>query len=93
MTHDDERTPEQEARAAAEADPSPRYADGRPEYHRHFAQYDIHTDEGCPNPGTRRRVYAFDHDTLDAHEAHIRANERAKAYDVVVAVAKARQRS
>jgi hypothetical protein len=92
MTHDDERTPEQEARAAAEADPSPRYADGRPKYHRHFAQYDIHTDEDCTQPSTRRRIYVFDSETLDEHEAHIRADERAKAYDDVVAIAKARRR-
>jgi hypothetical protein len=91
--NDDEAgmTPEQITRQVAESDPSPRYYDGRPKYHRHFAEYDIHTDEGCPNPGTRRRVYVFDQDALDAHEAHIRADERAKAYDIVVAIAKARQ--
>jgi hypothetical protein len=89
----DEETPEQAVRRAAESDPSPYYADGRPKYHRHFAQYDIHTDETCDTSGAQRRVYVFDDDALDEHEAHIRADERAKAYDIVVAIAKAQRRS
>jgi hypothetical protein len=94
--NDDEAgmTPEQITRQVAESDPSPRYHDGRPKYHRHFAEYDIHTDEGCTRPASSwRRVYVFDQDALDAHEAHIRADERAKAYDIVVAIAKAQRRS
>jgi len=87
---EDRVTPEQEARRAAEADPAPVYADGRPKYHRHFAEWDVHTDRGCEKPSTPRRVYVFDEDALDAHEAHIRANERAKAYDDVIATLRGR---
>jgi len=87
-------TPEREARNAAEADPSPRYPDGRPKYHRHFAEYEIHTDESCTKPSTRTRtrVYVFDGEDLDAHEAHVRANERAKAYDDIAAIQNAMKR-
>ena len=70
-------TPEQEARAAAERDPSPRYDDGRPKMHRHFAEFAVHLDEECDRPSTRRRVYLFDTDELEAHEAWIA--ERAEA--------------
>lgn len=85
-------TPEQEARNAAEADPSPRYPDGRPKYHRHFAEYEIHTDEGCTKSSTPRRVYVFEEEDLVMHEAHVRANERAKAYDDIVAIQNAMRR-
>lgn len=69
-------TPEQAARYNAEQDLSTRYADGRPKMHRHFAEYDAHPDEACDRPGTRRRVYVFDTEYLDAHEAHITVRER-----------------
>lgn len=87
---DDERTPKQAVRAAAEADPSPFYADGRPKYHRHFGDHNIHFDAACDTAGAQRRVYVFDDDALDEHEAHIRANERSKVYDEIVAIANAR---
>jgi hypothetical protein len=87
-------TPEQVARQAAESDPSPYYADGRPKYHRHFADDHIHRDHDCTRPaGSWRRVYVFDWEDLDEHETRIRANERAKAYDDVVAIAKAQRRN
>lgn len=85
-------TPEQEARDAAERDTSTRYADGRPKYHRHFAEYNIHTDEDCAKSSTRTRVYVFDDDYLDEYDAHIRADERAKAYDDVIAIQNTRKR-
>jgi hypothetical protein len=39
-------------------------------YHRHFANGEIHRDDGpeCTQPGTPRRVYVFDADVLDEHE-------------------------
>lgn len=85
-------TPEQEARNAAEADTSLRYADGRPKYHRHFGDFEVHLDERCTQPSTTRRVYVFDAEYLDEHEAHIRADERARAYDDVIAIQNAMKR-
>jgi hypothetical protein len=40
-------------------------------YHRHFASDAVHRDGGpeCDQPGTPRRVYVFDPDALDEHEA------------------------
>ena len=40
-------------------------------YHRHFASDAIHRDGGpeCDQAGSPRRVYGFDPDALDAHEA------------------------
>lgn len=69
-------TPEQRARAEAEANPSPLYEDGRPKMHRHAASFDVHRDDECSrgvlDDGTwttsRRRVYVFDAEDLDAHE-------------------------
>jgi hypothetical protein len=39
-------------------------------FHRHFASDAIHRDDGpeCDQPGTPRRVYAFDDDALEEHE-------------------------
>lgn len=39
-------------------------------FHRHFANDAVHRDGGpeCDQPGTPRRVYVFDADTLDEHE-------------------------
>lgn len=82
---------EQVVRASAEADPSPRYTDGRPKYHRHFGDYEIHIDESCTSSSTRTRVYVFDAEYLDEHEAHIRADERAKAYDDVRTIQNAKR--
>jgi hypothetical protein len=78
--------PEQAARDEIERDPSPSYADGRPKMHRHFAEFEVHSDEKCDRASSWRRVYVFDADTLDAHEAHIRADERARAYDDVISI-------
>lgn len=69
-------TPEQKARDEAERDPTPRYEDGRPKYHRHFGDYAIYTDEECQNPATPRRVYVFDAEDLDRHEQFIIARTR-----------------
>lgn len=76
-------TPEEEARAAFEADPAPLYPDGRPKMHRHGGQHAIHRDDEC-NDGlyisedgavrwttSRRRVYVFDDDYLTEHERFI----------------------
>jgi hypothetical protein len=40
-------------------------------YHRHFGSDAVHRDGGaeCDQPGTPRRVYVFDPDALDEHEA------------------------
>jgi hypothetical protein len=42
-------------------------------FHRHFANDAIHRDGGpeCDQPGTPRRVYVFDPDTLSEHERHV----------------------
>lgn len=64
-------TPEQEARAEAEASGSDKYDDGRPKMHRHFGQFDIHRDDQCQTRPSRRRVYVFDEDSLAEHERFI----------------------
>jgi hypothetical protein len=42
-------------------------------YHRHFGSDAVHRDGGpeCDQPGTPRRVYVFDPDVLDEHEAAV----------------------
>ena len=44
-------------------------------YHRHFGSDAVHRDGGpeCDQPGTPRRVYVFDPDALDEHEAAVAA--------------------
>lgn len=69
--HDDDRTPFQIDRDSA-GETGTRPGKWGP-YHRHFASDAIHRDGGseCDQPGTPRRVYVFDPDALDAHEAAV----------------------
>ena len=70
MTDTDDRTPFQVDRDRAERTGTLPEGWGH-FHHRHFASDAIHRDGGpeCDQPGTPRRVYVFDPDTLDAHEA------------------------
>lgn len=61
-------TPEQRHRQSEETNGSPRYSDGRPKYHRHFAEYTVHADEDCRRPSRWIRVYVFDAEDLERHE-------------------------
>jgi hypothetical protein len=65
-TSEEFRTPWQDARDEAERTGTWSWGP----FHRHFANDAIHRDGGpeCDQPGTPRRVYVFDADTLDAHE-------------------------
>jgi hypothetical protein len=62
------RTPFQIARDRAEETGT--WPESWGPYHRHFCNDAIHRDGGpeCDQPGTPRRVYVFDDDTLDVHE-------------------------
>lgn len=64
----DIRTPWQADRDRAER--TGRHPESWGPFHRHFANDAIHRDGGpeCDQPGTPRRVYLFDPDTLHAHE-------------------------
>ena len=66
---EDERTPWQAARDSTEETGA--WPEHWGPYHRHFASDAIHRDGGpeCDQPGTSRRVYVFDDDTLRDHEA------------------------
>jgi len=64
----DDRTPWQIDRDYAEK--AGKWPEGWGPFHRHFANDAIHRDGGpeCDQPGTPRRVYVFDPDSLTAHE-------------------------
>jgi hypothetical protein len=77
---DRQRTPEQAGRVNAERNGSDFYDDGRPKMHRHFAEFAVHRDDECNKPSSRRiRVYVFDTEDLERHEAFISDRERAAA--------------
>jgi len=69
MTDADDRTPWQIDRDRAER--TGKWPESWGPYHRHFANDAVHRDGGpeCDQPGTPRRVYVFDPDALDEHEA------------------------
>ena len=69
MSEQDSPTPFQADRDRAER--TGKHPESWGPYHRHFGSDAIHRDGGpeCDQPGTPRRVYVFDPDTLDAHEA------------------------
>lgn len=68
MTDTDDRTPWQIDRDYVEE--TGKWPEGWGPFHRHFASDAIHRDGGpeCDQPGTPRRVYVFDPDSLTAHE-------------------------
>lgn len=63
-------TPWDRQRQQAEGNPKPFEPLGWGPFHRHFASGAIHRDghSECDQPGTPRRVYAFDPDYLHNHE-------------------------
>ena len=68
MSEAEERTPWQIDRDRAER--TGKWPESWGPFHRHFANDAIHRDRGpeCDQPGTPRRVYMFDPDTLHEHE-------------------------
>jgi hypothetical protein len=78
---DRQRTPEQAGRVNAERNGSDFYDDGRPKMHRHFAEFAVHRDDECDKPSRRIRVYVFDTEDLERHEAFISERERTALAD------------
>ena len=68
-SEDDGRTPWQRDRDRIEA--TGKWPEAWGPFHRHFCSDAIHRDGGteCDQPGSPRRVYVFDPDTLAEHEA------------------------
>jgi hypothetical protein len=71
MPVSDSQTPFQADRDRAER--TGKHPESWGPYHRHFGSDAVHRDGGpeCDQPGTPRRVYVFDPDVLDEHEAAV----------------------